>query len=271
MLSNKQIADLTIYLKRKIIDELQSRDLSITNLAKAIGAPTSTLSQVLNTENMRLPSILTLIKVARILGKSIDDFVPRHLINFDPEDAKKAISLPANGVFNWVEAVQRIEKYSQFKSVYYHPRNLPDFAKTPRMIQAELGLNQADAVTYTTSIGNMLGNKISGIVVIDEAALIDLMDRTRVYADISRHEAMLCMEKLRDHAREKSQDFQTIVCSRHVEALDPIMIIGDQVAISYCFGRLAIINDKTLINSAIARFHELHRKHPSLGAWLASV
>lgn len=252
-------------------DRFSELNLTASDVAELIGSPKSTISEILNLKNARLPSLYLLIRLARVLGVQPVALLPAHYLSFDPDlQTDTSRFVPPQAVdFEGVLALTL--RYGMQSRLFYHPRNLPDFVKTPDILSREMGIDLGAATIYLDRIQQILGSKMQGVMALDQQSLIDLIDRKGLFQDTSRSDSLAALDRLKTFSDGSNGDAKIIVCDRSVQKIDPILILNETTSLAFFFGSFLFITDPTLVQAATRTFERLEHTAPELNQWLSSV
>jgi transcriptional regulator with XRE-family HTH domain len=252
----------------RVEQRLGELGMSASELASATGNPRSTISELLSPENMRLPSVPSLINIARALSGNVSDLLPDHLLSVEVEFHKSRRSFFPHGLESLRHTVDLISKYSLRSGISYHPRTIPEFLKSPEILATEMNLPMEGVTQYASALSSLRDSRLSGILILDETVLETLVDRKGIYEGLSRQGAIDAVQAIRKFESEHDSDITLRICDRLRHQIDPILILSDSIAISDYFGSLLLVTDSDLISSAKEKFIGLRGSGKSLGDWL---
>ena len=129
--------------RQRLNDIIEQSGLSRSAFAAELGLDRSTLSQLLATDNERLPRAETIIAMARLAQVSVD-----WLLGLSQDEQPSGAELLENALqiepCAGLPADERLEQWHAEASGYkirYVPMSLPDLLKTEAVISHEYGLN----------------------------------------------------------------------------------------------------------------------------------
>jgi transcriptional regulator with XRE-family HTH domain len=250
--------------------EQRMGDLGMTasELASATGNPRSTISELLNLENMRLPSVPSLINIARALSINVSELLPDHLLSMDADFHQSRRVFFPHGLVSLQQTVDLITKYSLRSGIFYHPRTIPEFLKSPEILALEMGVPVDSVTQYVAGLAHLRDAKLSGVLVLDESILEHLVDRKGIYDGLSRQSSIDAVQAIRKFEADHEEDITLRLCDRLHGKIDPILILSKDIAISDYFGSLLLITDGALISSAKEKFMQFCDSGKAFEDWL---
>ena len=127
--------ETVLTFRERLLQAMESRDISKSALARTIGIDRSTLSQLLSSENDRLPRADTVAAIAAALQVSLD-----WLLGLSAEERSHAAILQESIIFapaTRTPVDENIAKWHQEaagRKIRYVPSTLPDLAKTETIL-----------------------------------------------------------------------------------------------------------------------------------------
>lgn len=257
------------YIRTKTSERMKDFGLSYADLAKVMQTPKSTLSGIFGNEGTRLPNIYTLLKLARALDIPVSALLPPHLFGGTIELSSDGRgSTHVHQELSLVEVTQSILKYGMNDEIYYHPRSIPEFIKPISLLSEETGISQENIEAYHSVLQSTFHRRFQGKVVIDEHAMVDLLDRSGIFANISRRDSLNSIDQLREFCDLNMDGVSVHVGSRHKDRLDPVLILGSSIAISDYFQTLIYIENPSIIQVARNKIVLSCETNPTLSEWL---
>ena len=253
-------------VERRLVD----LNMTASELASSTGSPRSTISELLSPDNMRLPSIASLINIARALSVNVSELLPEHFLSIDVDFHQKRRVFFPHGVASLQQTLDLISRYSLQSGIFYHPRTIPEFLKSPEILSVEMGVPMESLTQYVAELARMREAKLAGVLIIDESVLEDLIDRKGIYDGLSRQVSIDTVQAIRQFEADYERDITLRLCNRLRDKIDPILILNKDVAISDYFGSLLLVTDTSLIAAAEERFTQLCHAGKSLEDWLKS-
>lgn len=265
-----KIAELEVIkqtFRERLLKRLSTLGMTPSDLALSVGSPRSTIAQLLNPETGRLPSVPVLLRICRALSIQVADLLPDHMLSLDSNFHAREKKFFSPGVTGLMEVARLLESYNLRDGALYHPRTIPEFLKPLEFLSHEIGKPSDEVKFYFNALQNWRHVPLCGKIFIDEQVLINLIDRSGIYFNLSRATSVDTIFQLTSFANE-SNDIQIIVCDRQRERVDPILILSDTLAISDYFSSLLLVTDEDLITLAKERFTQISASQPSLNDWL---
>lgn len=252
----------------RVEQRMRELGMSPSELASATGNPRSTISELLNLDNMRLPSVPSLINIARALSINVSELLPQHLLSMDVDFHQSRRAFFPHGLESLQHTVDLIKKYSLRSGVFYHPRTIPEFLKSPEILGLEMGVPVENVMQYASELARLRDAKLSGVLVLDEWILESLVDRKGIYEGLSRQVSIDAIQAIRKFESDHEANITLRMCDRLRGKIDPILILSRDIAISDYFGSLLLVTDSDLIANAEEKFMQLRDSGKSFGDWL---
>jgi transcriptional regulator with XRE-family HTH domain len=269
--ASDEIIAIKRFMREKTAERLKEVGTNYSEISKLMGAPKSTLSEIFNSKSSRLPSIYTLLKLARALDVSAFSLLPPYLFNADDQLSKTQPRIQPHNQLSLIDVTQSILKYGMNNTIYYHPRNLPEFIKPKKLLLDETNISKKNADSYINALNYFFERQFKGKILIDELSLIDLMDRKGAFSNLSRLECVQTIELLKKFADQNLEGVKIHVGNRHIDRLDPILILSDTAAISDYFQTLMFVDNYKLIEIARNKIERSCENNPSLLEWLSKT
>lgn len=188
--------------------------------------------------------------------------------------------LPLSGRFypDTVTAMEdvflRMWRLAAFSPFIYLPTSIPEFAKHPAVLRAELG-PRADLPEYLedlTSLRNGMASlqAATGIVIIDRQILGAVFGRQGRYACLGQDDLQAQKALLGDVAQLESRGVTTVVTDFEIARLSPASIVGDHLII-YGMGGYAVFSNPPTLDDIRDRCATVARVAGSLADYLCTL
>ena len=254
-----------------VTNRLSELGMSAADLAVATGNPRSTISQLLSDQNLRLPSVLSLVSIARALSLSLSDVLPAHLLSSSVNFHLERRAHFPDGIPSLAEVAALITRYNLRSNICYHPKTIPEFLKPAELLELEYGVARGELVSYMKDLAMFHQLRVSGVVLLDEGVLVSLIDRKGIFGGLSRHASLAAISAISEFSKLNEGAVSFCVCNRFRDKVDPILILSDEIALADYFGSLLLISDRALISTSRQRFKALSDSTVSFEAWLKTV
>lgn len=250
-------------------ERMEELGTNYSELARSMGAPKSTLSEIFKPQVARLPNVYTLIRLARALDLPVSSLLPPHLFyEADVLSTTRHGSIHDHHKLSLASVTQSILRYGLQDGIYYHPRSIPEFVKPIGLLLEETGIRQDNVESYYQVLQSSFQRKFQGKIVIDEHAMTDLIDRSGIFAYISRRDSLQALDQLRKFCDINTDGVSVHVGSRHKDRLDPVLVLGSSIAISDYFQTLMYIENPSIIQAARSKIVLSCETNPTLSEWL---
>lgn len=169
---------------------------------------------------------------------------------------------------------RRLWRLAHFNWFAYLPSSLPEFAKTPAVMRAELG-QDADLDGYIASMGQLRASLtnirgVSGIVLLDAQPLRDILSRRGRYAGLCDHDIAEQRAQLEQMLAVLPAGIDFRVIDFETARLSSCAVVSDQI-VSYMAGGFLVARNHALRGTLIARIEQARQRATPLKDVLAGT
>ena len=259
----------TAFLGHPVLNEWTVRDILQSAASEELFlGDCRSLPQFGRTQETRLQAILVDLKARLGLAgnRAVDD---------PPPDDRTP--LPVTGEFHpdfvsaWRAVYQRAWQLAHFDTFIYIPSSVPEFAKHPDVLRAEIGsttdLSQyvAENAALRRSLPGL--RSVKGVMLLDRARLDMIFQRRGRYAGLGNGTIAEQRHMLQDMIIEMPGTITTHVCDVEQSQLSCGSVVGDMVTLSAMGGYL-VTQDSRLKSLITARCRDVARHAPTLADYL---
>ena len=221
---------------------LIEKGVSAAELSRRSGVSKSTISEILSAEQPKLPNLITLYKMCRVL-----QIAPSYLLDFLSEwrvdksaDAQMQSVFLAPSEFHHSDFFRKLLYDINSGEVIYFPTSIPEFMKSIDIMELEEA-DQKNIFDYVSEINLMEPSEMQGTIVHDSHMLKKFFSGSGVYQHLSSYRRKELRDQLLSFSTHESWQENSFVVDFRVSGYSPLLLTKTNLAASYINGGYLLV------------------------------
>jgi transcriptional regulator with XRE-family HTH domain len=237
------------YFSRMLNDVMLEHGITAAELSRRSSVGKSTLSAILTDEQPKLPNLVTLYKICRVL-----QIAPSYLLDFlsewrpeksDAHRMQSAFLAPAE--FHHSEFFKKLMYDISSGEVVYLPTSIPEFMKSVEIMELEEA-DQTNIFDYVSEINSMDPRDMQGLIVHDSEILKKFFSGSGIYQKIDLQTRRALRGQLLDLSQYESWRESSFVVDFRLCGYSPLLLTKTNLAASYINGGYLLVQNETYAN-----------------------
>lgn len=236
---------MNVYLAAKINEIMVEQGMSASRLSRLSGIGKSTLSEILSSAHPKLPNLVTLYKICRVLN-----IAPSYLLDFladwrtNKENLHRLQSaFLAPSEFRHSDFFRKLLYDIGVGDVVYFPTSIPEFMKSTEIMELEEA-DQANISDYVSAINAMNPAEMTGVIVHDSHILREFFAGRGIYEALSASLRRGIWKDLLSMSMHESWQGNSFVVDFRLHGYTPVLLTKTNLAAYYINGAYLLVQNE---------------------------
>lgn len=236
---------MNVYLAAKLNEIMAEQEMSASRLSRLSGIGKSTMSEILSPAHPKLPNLVTLYKICRVLN-----IAPSYLLDFlaDWRSNKENIdrlqsAFLAPSEFHHSDFFRKLLYDIEVGDVVYFPTSIPEFMKSTEIMELE-DADQSNISDYVSAINAMNPLEMTGLIVHDSHMLREVFAGRGIYEALSASKRRGIWKDLLSMSMLENWQDNSFVVDFRIHGYTPVLLTKTNLAAYYINGAYLLVQNE---------------------------